>query len=135
MTRSKTLTTAAIAAVAAAFVSVVAVQPAAAARTAKVSIGLASKKTTKSYLASRIRAQVRRQGVKASNAQVQRAAQTALNKIKAKGPGPQPGIILIHFKKLKATVCISWGEHKDYCNKHAKSNFAKVRLVKKSFVN
>jgi len=132
MTRSNTLTTAAVAALAAAFFSVAAVQPAAAAKTAKVSIGLAGKQTTKSYLASRIRAQVRRQGVKASEAQVQRAAQTALNKLKSKGPGPQPGIILIHFKKLKATVCISWGKHKDYCNKNAKRGFVGL---KKSFVN
>lgn len=132
MTRSNTLTTAALTAVAAAFISVAAVQPAAAARAASVSIGLASKKTTKSHLASRIRGQLRSQGVKASEAQVQRAAQTALNKIKAKGPGPQPGIILIHFKKLKATVCVSWGRHKDYCNQHAKKGFVGL---KKSFVN
>jgi len=132
MTRSNTLTTAAITAVAAAFISVAAVQPAAAARTGAVAIGLASKKTSKSYLASRIRSQLRAQGVKAREVQVQRAAQTALNKLKAKGPGPQPGIILVHFKKLKATVCISWGKHKDYCNKHAKSKFVGL---KKRFAN
>jgi hypothetical protein len=132
MTRSNTFTTTAIAAVAAAFFSVVAVQPAAAARTGAVSIGLASKNTSKTYLASRIRSQLRRQGIKAREVQVQRAAQTALNKLKSKGPGPQPGIILIHFKKLKATVCVSWGEHKDYCNKHAKAKFVGL---KKSYVN
>jgi len=133
MTRSNTLTTTAIAAVAAAFFSVAAVQPAAAAaRTGAVSIGLASKNTSKSYLASRIRSQLRRQGIKAREVQVQRAAQTALNKLKSKGPGPQPGIILIHFKKLKATVCVSWGKHKDYCNKHAKAKFVGL---KKSYVN
>jgi len=132
MTRSNTLTTVALTAVAAAFITTAAVQPAAAATTGAVSIGLKSKKTTKSYLASRIRSQLRSQGIKASEPQVQRAAQTALNKLKSKGPGPQPGIILIHFKKLKATVCVSWGEHKDYCNKHAKAKFVGL---KKSYVN
>lgn len=132
MTRSNTLTTAAITAVAAVFISVAAVQPAAAARTGTVAIGLASKKTSKSVLASHIRRQLRSQGIKASEAQVQRAARTALNKLQSKGPGPQPGIILIHFKKLKATVCVSWGEHKDYCNKHAKAKFVGL---KKSYAN
>ena len=114
MTRSKTLTTTAIAAVAAAFFSVAAVQPAAAARTAKVGVGLVTNKVSQSYLASQIRRQARAQGVKLSEREVQHVARSALNKIKAKGRDPLKGIIYIKTKKI--TFCASWGKDAKFCS-------------------
>lgn len=89
----------------------------------RVAIGLASKTTSEAILARRIQLQLRGQGVRASDADVRHAAATALNELKARDRGPSKGIIVIHFKKLRATVCVSWGPDKDFCKKNRTTGF------------
>lgn len=112
----------------AAFASTAVVQPASAARTAKVGIGLASKTTTKSYLAAQIRKQARQQGVKLSERQVQAAAGRALGNLKNKDKDPLKGIIHLKFKKF--TICISWGADKGHC-KGGKAKRASLNKLSK----
>ncbi len=113
------------------FFSAVFVEPGAAespaART--VAIGLADNTTSATYLAGQIRSQLSGQGARVSGGDARNAAAAALNELKARNRDPQKGIILIHFKKLKATVCISWGEHKDYCNKKRAVGFAGIKAL------
>ena len=89
------------------------VQPAYAASTAKIGIGLNKNTTTKSYLAQQIRMQAKKQGVRVSEREVQTAAARTLRKLKANGRGPLKGIIHVKIKKL--TICVSWGADKDHC--------------------
>jgi hypothetical protein len=115
MTRSNALTTAAITAIAAAFISVAAVQPAAAtARVAKIGVSLKTNKVSKSYLVTQIRRQARSQGVTLTDREVHQVAQAALNKLKAKGRDPLKGVIFIKTKKI--TFCTSWGRDATFCS-------------------
>jgi len=130
MTRNTPLAT--TAAVAAAILGIAAAQPAVAAKTFHVEIAISGTDIAGETSQAQIRQGLRRQGRNVDERQVRRAAAIIVKRYKARRRSRQPGIVLIYFKTLNATVCASWGRHKGYCNKHAKTNFAGL---KKSVVN
>ena len=87
--------------------------PTAAAERASVEIGLDSKTTSTSYIASQISSQAKSQGVRLTDSEVQSAARSAADDLAATNQGPEKGIIHIKFKKI--TVCIAWGADKNHC--------------------
>lgn len=89
------------------------ISPASAAKKASVGLNLSSNSVSKSYLVSQIRSQAEKKGVKLSSREVNSAAQSAMNKLKAPDAGPLRGII--HVKLRKITICVAWGKDKGSC--------------------
>ena len=80
-----------------------------------VAIGLVTKEATQQQLESEITSQLNVCGVSATSQEIQTAARNALNLLN-KAKDPVKGVI--YWKTKKFTICVSWGEDKDFCKNH-----------------
>ena len=80
-----------------------------------VAIGLDTKEATQQQLEREITSQLNACGVSATSQEIQTAARNALNLLN-KAKDPVKGVI--YWKTKKFTICISWGEDKDFCKNH-----------------
>ncbi len=81
---------------------------------ASVGLNLNTNAVSRSYVAAQIRSQARKKGIRLSSREVNTAAHGAINRLRAKGRGPQKGIIHLKFKRF--TICIAWGKDKGHCS-------------------
>jgi len=78
-------------------------------------IGLDRKEATQQQLASEISSQITACGVSATEQEVQSAARNSLDLLN-RAKDPLKGVIFVKTKKF--TICISWGEDKNFCKSH-----------------
>jgi hypothetical protein len=81
----------------------------------QIGVGLDTKSTTQSQLASLIRTQLDSRNIAATDQEVQKVAKDALDLLN-RSKDPQKGVIYIHTKKF--TFCASWGADKTFCKSH-----------------